>query len=228
MPVTWAGKSITIKVRLSTRGVWIFNPFQFHVMRFSLSCNPLLALQLFNLKIVIHPNCSFSKLFHPCSHVIRNWWGSLGWTALPTSRNISGPLGLTGGRVWRARCFFTQACGVVTRVAIATGKATTTLEHLCLKKQQDKMILESLGWRHNYKRRFKWKMNYLKTWRWHFSEVGVNIWNMLLTRWSSNMNLKSCMQWGMLSWYMEVIACKKDTMCKKSPRAMARGKVEQV
>jgi hypothetical protein len=36
------------------------------------------------------------------------------------------------------------------------------------------------------------------------------------------------MQWGILSGYMEVVASKKDIMCRRSPRAMAYGEVEQV
>ena len=82
-------------VHLSTIWVRIFNPLQFFVMRFPLSCTPLLALELFYTKIVIHQNCNFSKLFHLCSHVIGHWWCSIGRTAFPTSRTISRTLRLT-------------------------------------------------------------------------------------------------------------------------------------
>jgi hypothetical protein len=44
------------------------------------------------------------------------------------------------------------------------------------------------------------------------------------------MILGTCMQWRMLSRYMEVMACKMDTVWSKTLRAMAReevGKVQQ-
>ena len=165
-------------------------------MRFSLSYNSLLALQFFYTEIVIYWNCSFSKLFHPCSHVIEHWWWSLGRNALPTSKTISKIYGLTGVRDFESKlslCPRVWSCDWSFNHNHNYNCNITWLEHLCPWQQQDKMILKSLGWRNNHKKVFKWKMNYLGTWWRHFGEVHISIWNMLSTRWSNNMILRTCM-----------------------------------
>ena len=88
-------QSWTIKVRLSTRGVWIICPFQHIGIRWYLSYTIFLALYFFKPFFLRHQNCGFLKLLHPSSHVIRVGWGGIEWTTPPTSKDISRACGLT-------------------------------------------------------------------------------------------------------------------------------------
>ena len=104
-------QSITIKVRLSTRGVRLSNPLQHLVMRNALNYTTMLALDLFKPFFLLHQISSFLNLFQPCSHVIRHWWGGIGWTTPPTSRIISRASGLTGlSGLERKVSLHTSAC----------------------------------------------------------------------------------------------------------------------
>ena len=108
--VNTRGQSITIKIRLSTRGVRLSNPLQHLVMRNTLNSTTMLAFGLFKPFFLVHQISSFSNLFQPCSHVIRHW-RRIGWTTPPTSRTIPRASGLTGlSGLKRKVSLHTSAC----------------------------------------------------------------------------------------------------------------------
>jgi hypothetical protein len=139
--------------RLSTQGVRILNPLQFHIKRLSLSCIALLALELLKKKVLFHYHCSFLQLFHPCINVIGHWSSSLQWTTPPTSKTISKSHRLTRVRDLVSKVSHDRrvrsndwSCNWNHN----RNQNITWLEITCLKQELDNMYLNYLILRNNH------------------------------------------------------------------------------
>jgi hypothetical protein len=93
--------------------------------------------------------------------------------------------------------------------------------HLCLWAHVGNICIKIPCMKRQLQKGIQKENDYLRTWWWNFGEVRISFCNMLSTRWSGNMILGTCMQWGMLAWYttsycmqvIEYLNCFRHVLC---------------